>query len=246
MKIKESLNVTFDETPPPSKTSPLVDDDLDKEEAIKIIEKKNLENDIEDETLEIDEVVNIMEYRNHPLENVIGNFNQRTLSYAVTGSILINRGLIQAILTSLPPQPIGEATKASNLQRILLGVQGRSHFIYFLYLIIFLDYRVTMGFGSTGGLDLACPIIRLSRVDVDTLTMEQYLALSREKQAPAVVKPKIGGNVNFEIKSQFMREMREDIFSGNKNEDAHDHIDRVLSIVSLFNILGVYKDAVML
>nr|GEU88861.1 retrovirus-related Pol polyprotein from transposon TNT 1-94 [Tanacetum cinerariifolium] len=31
-KIKESLNVTFDETPSPSKTSPLVDDDLDEEE----------------------------------------------------------------------------------------------------------------------------------------------------------------------------------------------------------------------
>ncbi|GKC36263.1 retrovirus-related pol polyprotein from transposon TNT 1-94 [Tanacetum coccineum] len=43
-KIKESLNVTFDETPPPSKTSPLVDDDLDEEEAIREIEKKNLEN----------------------------------------------------------------------------------------------------------------------------------------------------------------------------------------------------------
>ncbi|GJY60963.1 copia protein [Tanacetum coccineum] len=35
MKIKESLNVKFDETPPPSKTSPLVDDDLDEEESIK-------------------------------------------------------------------------------------------------------------------------------------------------------------------------------------------------------------------
>ncbi|GKC63992.1 hypothetical protein Tco_1096590 [Tanacetum coccineum] len=35
MKIEESLNVKFDETPPPSKTSPLVDDDLDEEEAIK-------------------------------------------------------------------------------------------------------------------------------------------------------------------------------------------------------------------
>ncbi|GJY30705.1 retrovirus-related pol polyprotein from transposon TNT 1-94 [Tanacetum coccineum] len=34
-KIEESLNVTFDETPPPSKTSPLVDDDIDEEEAIK-------------------------------------------------------------------------------------------------------------------------------------------------------------------------------------------------------------------
>nr|GEV69278.1 zf-CCHC domain-containing protein/UBN2 domain-containing protein [Tanacetum cinerariifolium] len=30
----ESLNVTFDETPPPSKTSPLMDDDLDEEESI--------------------------------------------------------------------------------------------------------------------------------------------------------------------------------------------------------------------
>ncbi|GJR46417.1 hypothetical protein Tco_1314520 [Tanacetum coccineum] len=79
MKIKESLNVTFNETPPPPKTSPLVDDDLDEEEAIKVIKKKNLENDIEDETLEINEVINIKESRNHRLENVIGNLNQRTL-----------------------------------------------------------------------------------------------------------------------------------------------------------------------
>nr|GEU81189.1 putative LRR receptor-like protein kinase [Tanacetum cinerariifolium] len=78
-KIEESLNVIFNETPPPSKTSPLMDDDLDKKDAIKVIEKKNLENDIEDETLEIDDVVNIKESRNHPLENVIGNLNQRTL-----------------------------------------------------------------------------------------------------------------------------------------------------------------------
>ncbi|GJR60422.1 retrovirus-related pol polyprotein from transposon TNT 1-94 [Tanacetum coccineum] len=55
--VGESLNVTFDETPPPSKTSPLVDDDLDEEEAIREIKKKNLENVVEDETLEIDEIV---------------------------------------------------------------------------------------------------------------------------------------------------------------------------------------------
>ncbi|GJZ55992.1 hypothetical protein Tco_0611185 [Tanacetum coccineum] len=71
--------MTFDETPPPSKTSPLVDDDLDEEEAIREIEKKNLENVVEDETLEIDKIVNIKESRNHPLENVIRNLNQRTL-----------------------------------------------------------------------------------------------------------------------------------------------------------------------
>nr|GEW92798.1 retrovirus-related Pol polyprotein from transposon TNT 1-94 [Tanacetum cinerariifolium] len=79
MKIEKSLNVTFDETPPPSKTLSLVDDDLDEEEAIKVTKKKNLENDIEDETLEIDKIVNVKESRNHPLENVIGKLNQITL-----------------------------------------------------------------------------------------------------------------------------------------------------------------------
>ncbi|GKC21570.1 reverse transcriptase domain-containing protein [Tanacetum coccineum] len=86
----------------------------------------------------------------------------------------------------------------------------------------------------------------MAGVDVNTLTMEQYLALLRENQAPGMVNPEIGGNVNIEIKSQFMCELREDTFSGNKNEDAHDHIDQFLSIVSLFNIPGVSKDAVML
>ncbi|GJU12913.1 retrovirus-related pol polyprotein from transposon TNT 1-94 [Tanacetum coccineum] len=84
-KVKEQLNVTFDETPPPSKTSPLVDDDLDEEEAIKVTKKKNLKNDIEDETLEIDKIVNIKESRNHPLENVIGNLNQITLRLVAQG-----------------------------------------------------------------------------------------------------------------------------------------------------------------
>ncbi|GJY51815.1 uncharacterized mitochondrial protein-like protein [Tanacetum coccineum] len=86
----------------------------------------------------------------------------------------------------------------------------------------------------------------MAGVDINSLTMEQYLALSRENQALGVVKPEIQGNVNLEIKSQFMRELREDTFSENKNEDAHDHIDRVLRIVGLYNILGVSKDAVML
>ncbi|GKF65605.1 hypothetical protein Tco_0192122 [Tanacetum coccineum] len=67
--------MTFDETLSPSKTAPLVDDDLDEEEAIREIKKKNLENVVEDETLEIDKKVNIKESRNHPLENVIGNLN---------------------------------------------------------------------------------------------------------------------------------------------------------------------------
>ncbi|GJZ45799.1 hypothetical protein Tco_0593395 [Tanacetum coccineum] len=82
--------------------------------------------------------------------------------------------------------------------------------------------------------------------EIDNLTMEKYLALTRGNQALGVVKPEIGGNVNFEIKSQFMRELRDDTFSGNKNDDAREHVELVLDIVSLFNIPRVSHDAVML
>ncbi|GJT32150.1 retrovirus-related pol polyprotein from transposon TNT 1-94 [Tanacetum coccineum] len=103
-EVEESLNVTFDEIPPPSKTSPLVDDDLDKEEAIKVTEMKNLENDIEDETLEIDEIVNIKESRNHPLENVIGNLNQRTLR-----SQAQNQSNFYCFISTIEPKNVNEA-----------------------------------------------------------------------------------------------------------------------------------------
>ncbi|GKA43492.1 hypothetical protein Tco_0736216 [Tanacetum coccineum] len=76
--------------------------------------------------------------------------------------------------------------------------------------------------------------------------MKQCLALTRGNQAPGVVKPEIGGNVNFDIKSQIMRELREDTFFENKNDDAHEHVERVLDIVNLFNIPGVSHDVVML
>ncbi|GJS65794.1 retrovirus-related pol polyprotein from transposon TNT 1-94 [Tanacetum coccineum] len=103
-KVEESLNVTFDETPPPSKTSPLVDDDLDEEEAIKVTKKKNLENDIVDETLEIDEIINNKESRNHPLENVIGNVNQRTLR-----SQAQNQSNFFCFISTIEPKNVNEA-----------------------------------------------------------------------------------------------------------------------------------------
>ncbi|GKA70069.1 hypothetical protein Tco_0776133 [Tanacetum coccineum] len=43
-----------------------------------------------------------------------------------------------------------------------------------------------------------------------------------------------------------MRELREATFSGNKNDYAHEHVERILDIVSLFNIPGVTHNVVML
>ncbi|GJV50632.1 hypothetical protein Tco_1446373 [Tanacetum coccineum] len=106
MKVEESLNVTFDESPPLPKTSPLEDDDLVKEEAIEVNEKKPLRNDYEDETLEIDEIVNIEESKSQPLGNVIGNLNQLTLrSQAQEKSILF------CFLSTIEPKNVGEVLK---------------------------------------------------------------------------------------------------------------------------------------
>ncbi|GJV32765.1 hypothetical protein Tco_1393165 [Tanacetum coccineum] len=52
--------------------------------------------------------------------------------------------------------------------------------------------------------------------EIDNLTMDQYLALTRGNKAPGM------------------------------NDDAHEHVERVLDIVNLFNIPGVSHDVVML
>ncbi|GKC87383.1 hypothetical protein Tco_1148032, partial [Tanacetum coccineum] len=56
----------------------------------------------------------------------------------------------------------------------------------------------------------------MSEVDIKKLTMYQYLALDRGYQRSGVVRPEIGGNVNFEIKGQFLRELRDNSFSGTR------------------------------
>ncbi|GJW32482.1 retrovirus-related pol polyprotein from transposon TNT 1-94 [Tanacetum coccineum] len=78
----------------------------DEEEAIKVTEKKNLENDIEDGTSEIDDVVNIKKSRNHQLENVIGNLNQITLR-----SQAQNQSNFFCFISTIEPKNVNEALK---------------------------------------------------------------------------------------------------------------------------------------
>ncbi|GKD93704.1 hypothetical protein Tco_1373541, partial [Tanacetum coccineum] len=83
-------------------------------------------------------------------------------------------------------------------------------------------------------------------VDISTLTIEQYLALIRDNIRPGVVKPEIGNDIEFEINSNFMRELRRKIFAGTDDDDAHEHVYRVLEIVDLFHFHGITHDAIML
>ncbi|GJR05259.1 hypothetical protein Tco_0528243 [Tanacetum coccineum] len=80
MKVEESLNVTFDETPPPPKTPPLEDDELVEEEAIEVSKTKPIGNDLEDISLENNQMANIKESKSHPLENVIDIWSNSLLN----------------------------------------------------------------------------------------------------------------------------------------------------------------------
>ncbi|GJX53287.1 retrovirus-related pol polyprotein from transposon TNT 1-94 [Tanacetum coccineum] len=104
MKDKESLNVTFDESPPPTKLSPLVNDDVGEEEAIQNNTKVVNNNNIQEESVEVDEVVNIKEFKNHPLEQVIGNLNQRTLK-----SQAQNQSNFFCFISTIEPKIVNEA-----------------------------------------------------------------------------------------------------------------------------------------
>ena len=106
MKVEESLNVTFDETPPLPKTLPLEDDDIIEEEAIEVSKTKPLGNDIEVETLEENEIVNVKESKSHPLENIIGNLNQRTLR-----SQAQDKNNFFCFVSTIEPKNINEALK---------------------------------------------------------------------------------------------------------------------------------------
>ncbi|GJT10040.1 retrovirus-related pol polyprotein from transposon TNT 1-94 [Tanacetum coccineum] len=106
----------IDETPPPSKTSPLVDGDLDEDQAVKVVENKVLDNDIKDETLEVDKIVNVKESKNHSLEKVIENLNQRTLrSQAQNQKMLKEFGLKDAKLMKPPKSSDTKLVKDEEL-----------------------------------------------------------------------------------------------------------------------------------
>ncbi|GJT99423.1 retrovirus-related pol polyprotein from transposon TNT 1-94 [Tanacetum coccineum] len=98
MKVEESLSIKFDETPSPS-SPPLVDDDL--------LEVDIIENQSKD--LEVKEplnkqISNIKESKDHPLETVIGNLNQRTLRSQVQ-----NQSNFFCFVSSVEPKNIKEA-----------------------------------------------------------------------------------------------------------------------------------------
>ncbi|GKC40999.1 DNA-directed DNA polymerase [Tanacetum coccineum] len=77
-------------------------------------------------------------------------------------------------------------------------------------------------------------------------TMEQYMSKTRDDYGSRVARPKIEDKDNFELKGQFLKELRTNTFSGSDHEDANEHIKKVLEIVDLFHIPNITIDQVIL
>ncbi|GJV88975.1 reverse transcriptase domain-containing protein [Tanacetum coccineum] len=77
-------------------------------------------------------------------------------------------------------------------------------------------------------------------------TMEQYMSKTRTDYGSGVDRPKIDNKDQFELKGQFLKELRENTFNGLDNEDANKHIEKVLEIVDLFHVPNITEDQLML
>ncbi|GKB47121.1 ribonuclease H-like domain, reverse transcriptase, RNA-dependent DNA polymerase [Tanacetum coccineum] len=77
-------------------------------------------------------------------------------------------------------------------------------------------------------------------------TMKEYMMRTREDYGSGIARPKFDKDTRFELKGQFLKELREHTFSRSENEDANEHIERVHEIVDLFTTPDVTQDQLML
>ncbi|GJS06630.1 putative ribonuclease H-like domain-containing protein [Tanacetum coccineum] len=82
-------------------------------------------------------------------------------------------------------------------------------------------------------------IIHVKNNTVYLLSDQRYLMSS-------VARPKIEDKDHFELKGQFLKELRENIFIGSNHEDANEHIEKFLEIVDLFHAPNITQDQLML
>ncbi|GJR74422.1 reverse transcriptase domain-containing protein [Tanacetum coccineum] len=74
--------------------------------------------------------------------------------------------------------------------------------------------------------------------------MEEYMCKTRGDHGSGVTRPKIDAKYHFELKGQFLKELRDNTFSGSDHEN--EHIEKVLEIVNLFHIPNITQDQIML
>ncbi|GJW25653.1 hypothetical protein Tco_0039464 [Tanacetum coccineum] len=79
-----------------------------------------------------------------------------------------------------------------------------------------------------------------------TETMDQYMSKTGGDYGSGVTRSTINQDTYFELKGQFLKELRDNTFSDSEHKGANEHIEKVLEIVDLFHIPKVTQDQIML
>nr|GEV50588.1 homeodomain-like protein [Tanacetum cinerariifolium] len=69
--------------------------------------------------------------------------------------------------------------------------------------------------------------------------MKQYMSKTRADYGSGVTRPKIDDNDHFELKGQFLKELRDNTFSGLDHEDANEHIEKIIEIIYPIHRIGI-------
>ncbi|GJR97323.1 hypothetical protein Tco_0269497 [Tanacetum coccineum] len=77
-------------------------------------------------------------------------------------------------------------------------------------------------------------------------TMEEYMTRTRKDYGSGIARPKIDEKARFKLKGQFIKELRDNTFTGSDNEDSNENIENVLEIVDLFHIPELTQAQIML
>ncbi|GJZ64681.1 hypothetical protein Tco_0621102 [Tanacetum coccineum] len=87
---------------------------------------------------------------------------------------------------------------------------------------------------------------RRKLLETPSLAESSLVKIFKSKSTLKKNKPTIDADIQFELKGQFLKELRDNTFSGPEHEDANEHIENVLEIVDLFHVPKITQDQLML
>ncbi|GJU01996.1 retrotransposon protein [Tanacetum coccineum] len=75
-------------------------------------------------------------------------------------------------------------------------------------------------------------ILKRDVSEIMTKTMEQYMSKTYGEYGSGIARPKIDAKFQFELKGQFLKELRDNTFSGSEHEDVNKHIEKEVILFS--------------
>ncbi|GJR56668.1 hypothetical protein Tco_1407189 [Tanacetum coccineum] len=166
-----------------------------------------------------------------------------SIGYGVSNS-LSNTAYSFKLINTTYPLPLDMAYRSSGTEtEILVVTRSSTNELFTPYKEPEREFRSSRRHFKTLSLDeLRSPNFNLlsdqeyseeEEAEAMAETMEQYMSKTRTDYGSGVARPKIDNKDQFELKGQFLKELRENTFSGSDNEDANEHIEKVLEIQEL-------------